>query len=303
MAGSPNLLRNGSFEGALLYWHNVSEEKHRLVDDAKSGQYALRIDGDWVASAPIPMEKDATYAVSFWAKAEGEESRVSISVAPTAREVAVKAGRIWTKGAGKSVAVDGEWKRYSVTFPADVPTTGFWPQPHYMVVISGAKDKPVLVDGMTVTRGETQTADYVGRAAVEVVVECTNLPGFRGAAGNVFNVGETAQMVAYINNPSDEAQTVLPIWQTLDYEAASQVGLGSVGDAIKLPAGETVAIKHDVPLDFHGLALAQVIVVVANAENVAFDTTRVSADDAGLPDGRHGGELRRTVRRKLCGRG
>ena len=61
----------------------------------------------------------------------------------------------------------------------------------------------------------------MGRAAVEVVVECTNLPGYRGAAGNVFEVGETAEMVAYINNPSDEVQTVLPIWQTLDYEAAS----------------------------------------------------------------------------------
>ena len=30
-ADPENLLRNGSFEGGLLYWHGIDPEKHRLV--------------------------------------------------------------------------------------------------------------------------------------------------------------------------------------------------------------------------------------------------------------------------------
>jgi hypothetical protein len=29
--GAENLLRNGSFEGSLLYWHNIDPAVHRLA--------------------------------------------------------------------------------------------------------------------------------------------------------------------------------------------------------------------------------------------------------------------------------
>ena len=41
-ARAENLLLNGSFEGGLLYWHNIRPERQRVVrGDAKVGQYAL----------------------------------------------------------------------------------------------------------------------------------------------------------------------------------------------------------------------------------------------------------------------
>ena len=49
-----NLLRNGSFEGGLLYWHGVDADKQKLIrGDAAVGEYALRIDKGYVMSAPF----------------------------------------------------------------------------------------------------------------------------------------------------------------------------------------------------------------------------------------------------------
>jgi hypothetical protein len=42
-AAPPNLLRNGSFEGGTLYWHQIDPQQHALVKDAAAGEYALRI--------------------------------------------------------------------------------------------------------------------------------------------------------------------------------------------------------------------------------------------------------------------
>jgi len=41
-----------------------------------------------------------------------------------------------------------EWKRLSVTFKADVPQDGFWPNPHYLVQFEGTV--PFLLDAVAV---------------------------------------------------------------------------------------------------------------------------------------------------------
>ncbi len=265
-----NLLRNGSFEGGLLYWHNTNENK-RLVEEGKVGRYALRIDGDWVASAPWPAKRDGTYTVSFWAKAVEGEANVGVAMAPSAREEAVNAGRLWSKKAGQSAKLTEEWQRISFTWPTDVPTTGFWPQPHYMVHFGG---KGILIDGVTVVEGDKGTADYLPRRAVEVVAECQNLPGYAGAKGNIFEQDAEAQVAAHVSNPGPRKRDITIRWQLMDYEGVDPVaGDASGGDAGKaidekltLDPGQTISLIKPLKLTARGLVLARVSVLDGNGE-------------------------------------
>lgn len=132
-----NMVRNGSFEGGLLYWHN--QKGKEIVEGGKVGRFALQISKGWTLSAPIPMERNLEYTISLWARSAGGESRVSVGMPPMAREVAVKAKRIWTKGAARDFVLSTDWQRISVTFAADVKRHGFWPLPLYGVFL-GASD-------------------------------------------------------------------------------------------------------------------------------------------------------------------
>ena len=60
-----NLLRNGSFEGGTLYWHQVKAPEQMLVPDAKVGEFALRIAKGNVMSAPFVAERGQAVTVSF----------------------------------------------------------------------------------------------------------------------------------------------------------------------------------------------------------------------------------------------
>ena len=59
-----NLLRNGSFEGGTLYWHQVAAPEQTLVKDGKVGDYALRIAKGNVMSAPFVAERGRDFTVS-----------------------------------------------------------------------------------------------------------------------------------------------------------------------------------------------------------------------------------------------
>src|SRR6478672_4325508 len=98
LSGAPaaeNLLRNGSFEGGLLYWHNIQPEHHRLVADAKVGAQALRIERANVMSAPFACEPGKPITASFWVKGDAK-GEVRVQLPPSAREVGQNHGRLWT---------------------------------------------------------------------------------------------------------------------------------------------------------------------------------------------------------------
>ena len=90
-----NLLRNGSFEGSLLYWHNVQPERHKLVrGDAPVGEWALRIEKSYVMSAPFACERGREFTVSFFAKGD-RAGQVGVQLPPSAREPGQRAKRLW----------------------------------------------------------------------------------------------------------------------------------------------------------------------------------------------------------------
>ncbi len=255
-----NLLRNGSFEGGLLYWHNVKTNAHQVVKgEGRVGEYALRLSSGYVMSSPCAMQRGKRYTISLWARGE-KPGKVSVALPPSAREPGQKSGRLWASGAGKSADIGTDWTRVSFTFPADVPQNGFWRLPHYLVQISGGKGNAVYVDGVTVTEGDGGTPDYVPRRPIEIVADCENLPGYRGAAGNTFDVGATARMTAHASNPGNTAREVTVRWQLFDHE-----GIGAVGQAVEeaatLRGGRTFSKTVPLKLDHKGCVIARLSVL------------------------------------------
>ncbi len=273
--GAPeNRLRNGSFEGGLLYWHNISPKDHTLVRDAAVGEYALRIAKGNVMSAPFVAERGQPFTVSFFVKGE-KPGRVGVQMPPSAREPGTKAKRLWMREAEQSAEIGTEWKRVSFTWMADVPEEGFWPNPHYLVQIGGY-DQPILVDGVTVTKGKEGTAAYVPRAAVEVVAECANLPGWSGAAGHAFDKGATAQMVACVSNPGTQAREVWVRWQLMDFEGGLPL-TQPVQQKVTIAAGKTFTATTPIPLAPNGCVIAR-LSVVGQKDGATGDTVLDSSD-------------------------
>ncbi len=253
-AGPENVLRNGSFEGGLLYWHQIDAKNDTLVKDAAVGEYALRIAKGNVMSAPFVAVRGEPMTVSFFVKGEAP-GRVGVQMPPSAREVGTKAHRLWQREAEQSAEIGTEWKRVSFTWKADVPADGFWPFPHYLVQIGGY-DRPILVDGVTVTVGSEGTPAYVPRRAVEVVADCTNLSGWESAWGNAFKKGATAEMAAHVSNPGSEPRTVTVRWQLVDYEGVQAV-TAPVDAKVTIAPGKTFAAKTSLPLTRTGLVFAR----------------------------------------------
>ncbi len=255
LAAAPeNLLRNGNFEGGLLYWHQIDPQLHTLVKDAAVGEYALRIAKGNVMSAPFVAERGAMMTASFFVKGV-KPGRVGVQMPPSAREPGTKAKRLWMAEAEQSAEIGTTWQRVSFTWAADVPADGFWPNPHYLLQIGGY-DQPILIDGVTVTAGKTGTPDYVPRRKIEVMAECVNLPGWNGAAGNAFDKGATARMLAHVSNPGKSACTVTLRWQLVDYEGVAAVG-SPIDSQITLPAGKTSSTATPIPLTRNGLVYAR----------------------------------------------
>ncbi|MEI7953627.1 MAG: hypothetical protein WCJ66_00540 [Verrucomicrobiota bacterium] len=256
-----NLLRNGSFEGSLLYWHNLEPKDYELVRDANTpaGEFALKLKSSFIMSAPFVAKRGESYTVSFFAKGE-KPGRVDVSMPPSAREVGQKSGRLWVAGAGKSAEITTEWQRLSFTWVADVPADGFWPNPHYLVQIAGEKGHALFIDGVTVTEGKLGTPAYVPRCPLEAVADCANLPGWDGAAGNAFVKGATAQMVAHVANPGKTPRDVIVRWQLVDYEGEMSISPPS-DKTVTIPAGKTYTATTPVPLTRNGFIFARLSVL------------------------------------------
>ena len=177
-ATAENLLRNGSFEGGLLYWHQIDPKHDTLVRDAVVGEYALRIAKGNVMSAPFVAERGRPMTVSFFVKGV-KPGRVGVQMPPSAREAGTKAKRLWMREAEQSAEIGTEWKRVSFTWLADVPADGFWPNPHYLVQIGGY-DQPILIDGVTVTVGREGTPAYVPRRKTSCATAPSRAASFTG---------------------------------------------------------------------------------------------------------------------------
>lgn len=259
LAAAPeNLLRNGNFEGGTLYWHQIDPQHHTLVKDAAVGEYALRVAKGNVMSAPFIAERGAMMTVSFFVKGE-RAARVGVQMPPSAREPGTKAKRLWMREAEQSAEIDTTWKRVSFTWPADVPADGFWPNPHYLVQIGGY-DQPILIDGVTVTVGKDGTPAYVPRREIEAIAECANLPGWDGAAGNAFDKGATAKMIAHVSNPGKQARNLTVRWQLVDYEGETTVA--SANDRkVTLSGGQTWSGNTAIPLTRNGFVYARLSVL------------------------------------------
>ena len=252
-----NLLRNGSFEGGLLYWHNIQPEHHRLVTDAKVGAQALRIDQANVMSAPFVCAPGKPITASFWVKGD-RAGEVRVQIPPSAREVGQNHDRLWTAAATRALAIGTAWQRVSVSMPADVPQDGFWTRPHYLLQIEGTV--PLIVDGVVVTQEAAGAPDYVPRRPVEVVTTCADLKGY-AVDGNLLGRGQRVQVTAHVSNPQGAAQTVTVRWQLFDYEGVDARG-PVVERSVTLAAGET---RHEVAaltLDTPGTVLARASVLV-----------------------------------------
>ena len=246
-----NRLRNGSFEGGLLYWHQIDPKVHTLVKDARNGEFALRIGKGNIMSAPFVADRGQTMTVSFWVKGE-KPGRVGVQMPPSAREVGTKAKRLWMHEAEQSAEVGTDWKRVSFTWPADVPADGFWPTPHYLVQIGGY-DQPILIDGVTVTAGDKGTPDYVSRTILEATVECPDLPGYE-ENGNLLEAGKPVTLVAHVFNASlNSGQPCYFQWVVQDYEG--NLLWSSREEPIAIPVGKTITRKTSLKLPAKGTVL------------------------------------------------
>ena len=269
-SATENIVRNGSFEGGMLYWHDWNGKE--IVEGGKVGKYAYRINKGYSFSAPMILERDQTYTISLWARTVEGKGGVSIGMPPMARETAVNAGRVFTKGASKGTEIGNEWQRVSVSFRSDVKPNGFWPNPSYGITISGYKDTPILVDGVTVVKGTEGTADYIPKAEIEVVADPTNLPGFRGAAGNMYKKGETATLDGHVSNPGKKELEILVRWQLMDYEGET-AHADPIDTKITLGAGETKTVPVSMPLSANGTVIARLSAF--NSDGVKIDSSDV----------------------------
>lgn len=265
-----NLLRNGSFEGGLLYWHGVDPANHKLVrGDAPAGEYALHLAKGYVMSAPFVVVKGERYTVSFFVKGD-KTGEVHVQMPPSAREDGQRAKRLWTREATQMAKVTTEWQRVSFTWPADVPQSGFWPNPHYMVLIGTQGSTALTVDGVTVTRGNQGAPTYAPRREIEIVADCPDLPGYEGAKANVFERGATVRMTAHASNPGTEDREITLRWQLFDYEGERVIG-EPVDKKVTILAGKTVSETARLPLAAVGCVIARVSVL--DAQLAAIDSS------------------------------
>lgn len=254
-AQSPtNLLRNGSFEGSTLYWHNVNPEHHKLVrGGAPAGEFVLRIEKEHVMSAPFAAQPGQSFTASFFVKAD-RDGEVHVQLPPSAREEGQRAKRLWVGEATQKARVGPQWQRVSFTAKADVPQSGFWPNPHYLVQIGGTV--PIEVDGVSVNLGDAAPVAYQPRRQIEVLAECPDLKGYR-ADGNLFEKGATVTLIAHASNPTSQARSAILRCQLIDYEGRRPIS--APADAhVTIPAGKTFSHKFSTKLTATGCVLARV---------------------------------------------
>jgi len=259
-----NLLRNGSFEGSVRYWFNV----HRgMLDanDAACGRTALRVAGDKaVQSGAFPLERGRPVTISMFVRAE-KKGHVSLSLFPSHREIAQRAGLVWSRQGATVLPVTTTWRRVSATLRRDVKAGGGW-WPNHTFMISLHSKEPFVLDGVTAAYDDDGKA-YRPRRALEVVADAPDLPGFTSPSANLLGRGATVTVRAAVHNPGKAPRSVAVRWQVLDYRGRRTFGR-PVERKVTVGPGGTVEQDQAIRLEGVGLMLIRVSALGAGGEVV-----------------------------------
>lgn len=252
----PNLLRNGSFEVGMRYWHDI-KGKELVAEDAAHGKYALRIPKGLVQSAAFELKRGQPVTIAFSARAEAPAT-MGWQCTPCARELGTKHGLCWGLAGKHPVKVGTAWQRFTFTFTPEVPQDGFWPRPTYMLQL-GDGTKPILIDAVTVMPGK-DTGTHAPWRPVEVSVECPELKGYTDPAANILDRDATVTLTARLANHGETTRNLTLRWQLFDYEGRDPVG-PPVVKAVTVPAGGTLAVSTSMMLTATGTVLARAYVL------------------------------------------
>jgi len=158
-----NLMRNGDFEDGLLDWElrlseGASAEMKEEKRDSVKGQRCVFIEINVVAGTSAwhlalyqeghQIEKDVTYTLSFWSKAE-ELRPVLVYVEQAADP--------WDEYGRKEVQVGEEWQEYWTTFTASL-TGPVWPR-----IALGTSDVNIWVDNVRLYEGDYEEEEDMQR--------------------------------------------------------------------------------------------------------------------------------------------
>ena len=260
LVGSPlaaqNLLRNGSFEGSLRYWHDTKDTE-LVRDDAAHGAWALRVGKRFVQSAAFTLVPGKPVTISFAARADAPAT-MGWQCTPCAREIGARLGQTWGLRARHPVRIGTTWQRYSATFTPTAAQDGLWPRPTYMLQL-GDGDRPCLLDAVCVSYAPD--AAWQPWRAVEVLVDCPDLPGYRDPRANLLDKGQSVKLVGSVFNPGAAARASVLRFEFLDYEGERVLG-PNAERAVVAPPGQSATARVKLALPANGTVLARCTALV-----------------------------------------
>lgn len=261
-AGEPalagNLLRNGSFEGSLKYWHRGLDSRLELVKgDAASGEYSLRFTkGSYPWSAPFVLEPGSKVTLSASLRSETGNGTFHVFLVPTCRNAGKEPFKLFWGKSGFGTRVDWkEWRRVSwnVTIP-DEKTLDYrtwWDGRTWFVVPTGEN---ILLDDIAVVLGERQEA-WRPYSQIEVSELAINLPPWKPTA-RILDKGFRVELESAVFNPARTSVRGRLVWRLTDHTGTKTLkGLGE--RRLELPPGKTELIRHELVLDTNGLVLSR----------------------------------------------
>jgi hypothetical protein len=261
-AGRLNLLRNGSFEGGLAYWYNVTGTAISLVSgQAPSGGAYLKAAAGYIQSCPVLLEDNKPFTVTMYLRAD-KPTEVGCTLAPSHREIAQKAKLAWA--AAYKLKAGPDWTRQSFTFTPSTPHEYWWPKPVYMLQIGTGKHSGFEVDGISITPGEAEAKQYIPWRDVEVYAGSSDLKGYKDPSANLFEKGATVTVVASAFNPAADERNLTIRWQLMDYEGRQPAG-EPITRTVAVKAGATIRETLPMKLTRTGMVLARVSVLAGDA--------------------------------------
>jgi hypothetical protein len=263
-----NLLRNGSFEGSLKYWHRGLDSTIELVKAGRpvSGRSpcSIRFSDERITwSAPFILEPGSTVTVSCDLGSVQGDGLFRFYLAPTCRSAGKEPFRPFWGASGKEIAVTWkEWKRVSwvITIPDEkvLDYRTWWDGRTWMLMLVG---RSTQLDDLAVIPGDGRN-EFRPFSPIEVTETPTNLPAWKPTC-RILEKGFDAELETAVFNPGASACDVTVRWQLLDFTGSRVLEeLGTSDLALKALA--TTLRRHTVKLTTSGLVLARATVLDPN---------------------------------------
>ena len=262
-----NLLRNGSFEGSLKYWHRGLDSTIELVKSRAVGgrsQCSMRFSDQRITwSAPFLLEPGSTVTVSGDLRSEQGDGLFHFYLAPTCRSAGKEPFRPFWGNSGKEAAVTWkDWKRVSwvIAIPDEkvLDYRTWWDGRTWTLMLMA---KSVHVDDLAVILGGDQK-DFRPFSSIEVTEMPTNLPAWKSTC-RILEKGFGAELETAVFNPSASARDITVRWQLLDF-TGSRI-LQEIGRSdLSLKSHATGLLRHRVALNANGLVLSRATVLDPN---------------------------------------